>query len=141
MPFICCGVELRRAVSICCKRLNCQRRILAFSRISSWLEDLSFVALRFESVVKGLLPARFGLDDVVILSLELARRLFLGKDLLHKGLLPVLLVDAAVVELSRAFDNSPDMTEGGNVRLGIRLFVVALRVQHVSHLEQLKVAA
>jgi hypothetical protein len=112
---------------------------MALYDTSSWLDNLAFVALRLERLVERLLPAGFRLENVVVLPLELARRLFLREHFLNKGLLSVLLVDAAIVELGRALDDGPDMAEGGYVRLGVRLFVMPLRVEHVAHLKQLEI--
>ena len=114
---------------------------MAVAEISSWLHDLAFVALRLECVVESLLSTGLCLENVVVLSLELARRLFLREHFLYEGLLSVLVVDPAVVELGRAFDDGSDVAEGRYVRLGVGLLVVSLRVEHVAHLEQLQVAS
>lgn len=108
---------------------------------SSRLDDFALVTFRLECLVKSLLSTRLGLDNVVVLLLELARGLFLREHLFHKRPLPVLLVDAATIVLRGALDNGADLAKGGHVRLGFRLLVVALRVQHIAHLEQLQVAS
>lgn len=107
------------------------------ARQISRLDDLAFVSLCLQRLVVGLLATRFGCLDILVLPLETASVLFLGDNLLQHGLLAVLVLQAAAVELSGAFDYGTDLGECGNVALLVVLLVVALRVKDVPHLEKL----
>jgi hypothetical protein len=89
----------------------------------------------------GLLAARLALVDVLVLPLETATVLFLRDDLLQDGLLAVLVLQAAAVELSRAFNDGADLRESRNVVLRAVLLVVALGIKNTPHLEQLEITS
>lgn len=89
----------------------------------------------------GLLSARLGRLDVLVLSVEAATVLLLGNDFLEHGLPAVLVLETAAVELGGAFNNGADLGERRNIALGVVLFVVALGIEDAAHLEELQVSA
>ena len=101
----------------------------------SRLDDLAFVSLRFHRLVVRLLAALLRRLDILVLALETAAVLFLGDNLLQHGLLALLVLQTAAVELSSAFDDSADLGECRNITLLVVLLVVAVGVKDVPHLE------
>lgn len=103
----------------------------------SRLEHFAFVSLRLDSLVVRLLAACFALVNVLVLSLKAAALLLLGNDLLQDGLLAVLLVQTAAVELGGALDDGSDLGESRNAVLRVVLLVMTFGVQNVPHLKKL----
>ena len=96
--------------------------------------------LRFQRLVKSHLPARLRNLQLTILLLEPPSLLLTSKNFLNKGLLALFVLDPAREELSRTFDDSPDLTVLRRLHLSAVLFVVAVRVEHVTHLQELQVS-
>jgi hypothetical protein len=88
----------------------------------------------------GFLATRLALVDIFVLPLEAATLLLLRNDFFKDGLLAILLVEAATVELGCSFDNGAYLRKGWDIILRVVLFVVTLRVKNIPHLEQLQVA-
>lgn len=103
------------------------------------LLDTTF-PLVFESFVERLLSARLLILQVTILLLEAASFLLSSKYLLDEGPLPLLVLDAAAVELSRTFLDGANLTVFWRLHLAALLSVVTMWVKDITHLEELQVS-
>lgn len=97
-------------------------------------------ALGLQSLVVRLLSACLGGLDVAILSLEAAGVLLAGQDFVDKGLLAILVVESAGEVLGRTLDDGADLGVLWRSHLATILFVMSMRIKHVTHLEQLEIS-
>jgi len=96
--------------------------------------------IRLHSLVEGLLAARLPSLQLAILPLEPPSLLLARKYLLHKRLLPLLVLDPARKELRRTLNDGAHLAVLRRLHLTAVLLVVPVRIKDVAHFEKLQVA-
>jgi hypothetical protein len=98
------------------------------------------LALSLEVFVESLLStALLGLHFAVLL-LEATGLLLAGKDFLHEGALAILVLNPGGEVLGRALDDGTDLAVFRRLHLTTVLLVVAMRVEDVTHLQELQIS-
>lgn len=87
-----------------------------------------------------MLAAGLPILQLAILLLESPSILLRGEDLLHEGPLPLLILKPAREKLGGTFDDRPHLAVFRSLHLAAIFLVMSVRVEHIPHLEQLKVA-
>jgi hypothetical protein len=98
------------------------------------------LSLRLEVLVESLLAAAFLGLHLGILLLEAATLLLSGKDLFDESAFAVLVLDSGRQVLRRTLDDGTDLAVLGCLHLAAILLVVAVRVEDVTHLQELQVS-
>ena len=93
----------------------------------------------FELFVMRLLSTCLSILQLAVLLLESFGLLLASQDLLNEGLLPLALLDAAREELGRTLDNGANLAVLGRLHLARLFLVMAMRIEDVAHLQELKV--
>lgn len=87
-----------------------------------------------------LFATSFGDLDIVVFVLEAAGLALASEDFLNKCLLPIRILKPCAVVLSGAFYESSRLRELRDFEFSIVLFIMPVRVENVTHFEQLKIA-
>lgn len=96
--------------------------------------------LSFELLVVVLATTALLALDFAVLAPETTGLLFTGKYLFNKVAFPVLLLDPASEVFGGAFDDSANLTVLGSLHLAAIFLVVAMRVEDITHFQELQVA-
>lgn len=97
-------------------------------------------ALSLESLVIGLLAARLVDLDVAVLLLEATSVFLVRKHFVDKSPLAVLVVNSGREVLGRTLDDGTNLRVLRRSHLSVVLLVVPVRVEHITHLEKLKIS-
>ena len=98
------------------------------------------LALSLEVLVESLLStALLGLHFAILL-LEAPVLLLASKDFLHESALAVLVLDSGGEVLGRALDDGTNLAVLRRLHLATVLLVVAMRVEDVTHLQELQIS-
>ena len=98
------------------------------------------LALRLEVLVESLLATAFLGLHLGILLLEATALLFSSKDLFDESAFAILVLDSGRQVLRRTLDDGTDLAVLGCLHLASVLLVVTMRVEDVTHLQELQVS-
>lgn len=116
------------------------RDLISLNRSGPRNNSDSFLPLVKHLLVVCFLPAGLRVLNLVVLPLEPARLLFVSHLFFHEVLGTIFPVDAGGIPFSWTFNYGSHLGECRNLALSGVFLVVAMRIEDVTHFDELKVS-